>query len=79
LQTLEILVKNPILIRHLGLIHNVWLVWQNLMPDPIADQNENSLQETDCKKDHKIQSYATSIIDRDLGLVTKRNSSMKHV
>jgi hypothetical protein len=38
------MVKNLFLIRHLGPIPHIWLVWQHITPGPIADQNKNSLQ-----------------------------------
>jgi hypothetical protein len=55
------MMEKPILIRHLGSNHHIWLLWQDLTPGFIADQYKNSLQKTDCKTVCKIRSDANFI------------------
>jgi hypothetical protein len=60
------MLKNLILIRHLGSINHFWLFWLNMSSGHVARQNKNSLQKTECKNAAESQRYTPLIFSRHL-------------
>jgi hypothetical protein len=58
----KVMIKNLILIRHLGWIHHIWLIWQKVTLCYVVNENTNSMQrsESERKRDLFLHDHTLS-------------------
>jgi hypothetical protein len=69
LETLRVLLKNLILIRHFGSHHNFWLIWQMNLSIHVAGKNTYKKQKANFLENVKVLLLWISAAILELGVI----------